>query len=266
MKDNSTNEVAVLDEPAAAKYIGISVFTLRRKRRDGTGPKIVQLSARRIGYRRATLDAWLAGAGGGVMTSNITVAIKQQVPSIPKAVAMLEAMQVELTTAKTYEQIRRVIREATALKVLLGEVDIVKATAEDTILTALWYIGEELKKVPKANKHQFPLEGKLSGKEATGVKHTARSRYGKLASVPMSKVKETSAALRKQGKDATVKAVVTELTYGDKKRRRAERVEKMVSKALPKALYNIFVIDVPWRTETWSTRAWTAQPTITTRP
>jgi hypothetical protein len=64
------------------------------------------------------------------------------VPSVPRALAALEAMERELTTAKTYDDIRRIIREATALDVLLGHVAEVKARAEDTILVANQRIGE----------------------------------------------------------------------------------------------------------------------------
>ena len=55
--------VAVLNEHQAAKYLGLSVFTLRRLHDPESkiqAPKKLQLSTNRIGYRKATLDAWLA--------------------------------------------------------------------------------------------------------------------------------------------------------------------------------------------------------------
>ena len=56
--------VGVLIEPEAARYIRISVWTLRRMHRDperyGQPPRKLHLSANRIGYRKVTLDAWLA--------------------------------------------------------------------------------------------------------------------------------------------------------------------------------------------------------------
>ena len=53
----------VLTEAQAARLLGLSKFTLHRMRTDpqthGSGPKAIQLTARRIGYRRADLEAWL---------------------------------------------------------------------------------------------------------------------------------------------------------------------------------------------------------------
>jgi predicted DNA-binding transcriptional regulator AlpA len=52
-------DLLVLTERQAARVLGISMETLKRLRQSGEGPKILQLSARRIGYRRAGLEAWL---------------------------------------------------------------------------------------------------------------------------------------------------------------------------------------------------------------
>jgi predicted DNA-binding transcriptional regulator AlpA len=52
--------VAVLTEKEAAEYVRVALITFRRMRSRGEGPKVLQLSPRRIGFRRATLDAWLA--------------------------------------------------------------------------------------------------------------------------------------------------------------------------------------------------------------
>ena len=43
-----------------AFYLGLSLPTLQRQRASGTGPRFIQLSERRIAYRRADVDAWLA--------------------------------------------------------------------------------------------------------------------------------------------------------------------------------------------------------------
>ena len=42
----------------AAAHLGLSESTLERKRTDGTGPNFVRLSARRVGYRLADIEAW----------------------------------------------------------------------------------------------------------------------------------------------------------------------------------------------------------------
>ena len=49
----------VIDEHEAADLLGLSVDTLRRRVRDGTGPIRINLSARRVGYRLGDLQAWL---------------------------------------------------------------------------------------------------------------------------------------------------------------------------------------------------------------
>ena len=48
----------------AAKRLGLSPYTLRRKRNDGTGPRFVKLGPKGgIRYRLADLAAWLVEAG-----------------------------------------------------------------------------------------------------------------------------------------------------------------------------------------------------------
>ena len=98
-------------------------------------------------------------AGTGAV--DIATAISQQVPSVPRALAMLAEMETELTSASTYEQINKVVQKATALKILLGHVDEVKAKAEDTILVAKHRIGMELAKVPKATGKKSFHTGKV---------------------------------------------------------------------------------------------------------
>ena len=49
----------VIPEREAADVLNLSVDTLRRRVRDGTGPIRIALSERRIGYRRGDLAAWL---------------------------------------------------------------------------------------------------------------------------------------------------------------------------------------------------------------
>lgn len=58
----------VISEPEAARRLGISPRTLQRWREEGGGPAFVRLGLRRVGYRPADLDAWVAaritGAAG----------------------------------------------------------------------------------------------------------------------------------------------------------------------------------------------------------
>ena len=82
--------------------------------------------------------------------SNLDIAIRKQVPTVPQALKALAAMERQLTAAKTYEELRRVIKEASALKVLMNDVAEVKVAAENAILLGNKRIAEELRKVPKA--------------------------------------------------------------------------------------------------------------------
>ena len=49
----------LFSERQVARWLGLSEPTLFRHRRDGTGPTFIRLSARRVGYRRSTVEAWL---------------------------------------------------------------------------------------------------------------------------------------------------------------------------------------------------------------
>ena len=49
----------VLNEKQLAAWLGISLPSLQRQRSDGSGPPFIQLSERRIGYRKSAVERWL---------------------------------------------------------------------------------------------------------------------------------------------------------------------------------------------------------------
>ena len=49
----------ILSEEELAKWLDTSRPTLQRQRSDGSGPSFVQLSDRRIGYRKSAVERWL---------------------------------------------------------------------------------------------------------------------------------------------------------------------------------------------------------------
>jgi predicted DNA-binding transcriptional regulator AlpA len=49
----------ILNEKQLAAWLGISAPNVQRHRADGTGPPFVQLSERRIGYRKSAVEQWL---------------------------------------------------------------------------------------------------------------------------------------------------------------------------------------------------------------
>jgi predicted DNA-binding transcriptional regulator AlpA len=49
----------ILSEDDLANWLDTSRPTLQRQRSDGSGPPFVQLSERRIGYRKSAVESWL---------------------------------------------------------------------------------------------------------------------------------------------------------------------------------------------------------------
>jgi predicted DNA-binding transcriptional regulator AlpA len=49
----------ILSEEELANWLDTSRPTLQRQRSDGSGPPFVQLSERRIGYRKSAVENWL---------------------------------------------------------------------------------------------------------------------------------------------------------------------------------------------------------------
>jgi predicted DNA-binding transcriptional regulator AlpA len=49
----------ILSEEDLAKWLATSRPTLQRQRSDGSGPPFIQLSERRIGYRKSVIERWL---------------------------------------------------------------------------------------------------------------------------------------------------------------------------------------------------------------
>jgi predicted site-specific integrase-resolvase len=58
MPASPTIDDPIISEPEAAKYIGVSVVTMRRMRKAGR-IAYVQLSENRIGYRRSAINRLL---------------------------------------------------------------------------------------------------------------------------------------------------------------------------------------------------------------
>ena len=107
------------------------------------------------------------------LPSRLETVTKKQFITIPQAVAALANMERELDSAESYAQIRKLADAAEALKILFRHVAEVKNKAELVVLAANARIGDEIKLIPKANKHQSPMAG-------TGIPHTSRLRLQKI--------------------------------------------------------------------------------------
>src|SRR5947209_7992402 len=69
-------------------------------------------------------------------------------PSVSAALAALEAMEREVASANTFQEIRRFMDFAKAAKILYPEVRQVREQADRAIVLAEYRIGEELNKAP----------------------------------------------------------------------------------------------------------------------
>ena len=49
----------LLTEKELSAWLRVSIPNLQRMRSNGTGPRYVQLSPRRIGYRKSEVESWL---------------------------------------------------------------------------------------------------------------------------------------------------------------------------------------------------------------
>ena len=50
----------ILSEQDYTAWLNLSAPTAQRQRSDGSGPPFIQLSERRIGYRKSAVERWLA--------------------------------------------------------------------------------------------------------------------------------------------------------------------------------------------------------------
>ena len=75
----------ILNEEELAAWLDISRPTLQRQRSDGGGPPFVQLSARRIGYRKSVVEQWLVARTiervGGLVEQTTTPASDRRAAS-----------------------------------------------------------------------------------------------------------------------------------------------------------------------------------------
>src|ERR1700730_927908 len=183
------------------------------------------------------------------------------------ALKALTALERELDSSRTYEQIRKIVKAAEVLQRMERDLTEVKKKAEWVILVGNQRIGEEIKKVPKATykggpKKQSPLGGKLvAGREATKIPHTSRSRLQNLAAIERDKLKAMAEEMWDSGKDATVKGILGEAREDEIEREREEfkkRREHGGTVADLRALAatgfraGVIYVEAPWEFRTYS--------------
>ena len=129
--------------------------------------------------------------------------IARVVPAIPMVMSKLEILRKQLTSAKTYAEIKRIEREAEGIKLLFREITEVKNKAEIVILIANRRIAEEMRKVPPAPRGLSKIDSAVNfrklGKAATGVSYWARSRLGKLLKLTEKQLESRAIEISKRG-------------------------------------------------------------------
>jgi hypothetical protein len=142
--------------------------------------------------------------------------------TIPAAIHALQRMRVELTAAKTYDQIRRIERSASAIKLIYAEVETVKIEAGKTIVEANAAIGEQLEQQP-LNVGGDPVTSKLQGPatqaELVGTRMRA-SRCKRLFAIPKRALANIMDKIAAAGRDITVTTVLKEAAGEETKERR----------------------------------------------
>lgn len=184
----------------------------------------------------------------------LSIVSRRHIPTVAEAIKALTALQRQIEAAKTYDEIRKTMQTAEALKLLFRDIDLVKSRAEDTILAACARIGEELQRIPKAT--NLPQSGKLS-RAAAMPSGSTRARFKQFAEAKQ-ELPAIAAKLRANGHDATPTAVLREINGTDKSQRRAEREQALAeatraaSIELGKQLFDVLYADPPWRLEPYS--------------
>ena len=178
-------------------------------------------------------------------------------------------MEIEFSSAKTYEAFQKIERKVDALKALFRDVAEVKNKCERVVLAANRRIGAEIASIPKAAS-AGPGRGKktksqareiVSGRAGTGIKKDARSRLQKLSAIPEPVLDSVVTKIQDAGKDATtttVLRVVRDNEIQAKKAAYAARAERggtvkdLVALAASGKRFAVIYADPPWKYETYS--------------
>jgi predicted DNA-binding transcriptional regulator AlpA len=82
-QDNQAFE-AIFNEKQVSTWLGISLPSLQRMRSDGRGPAFVQLSERRIAYRKSAVEEWLVARTISRVGELNVRSIATNVPLVPE--------------------------------------------------------------------------------------------------------------------------------------------------------------------------------------
>jgi N6-adenosine-specific RNA methylase IME4 len=187
--------------------------------------------------------------------NELSTVARKHVPAIAAAIKSLDLLDKQIGLAKTYAELRGMMAEAEAIRLLGRDIEAVRDRADDVITDAQVRISEEIEKTPKARgggqlgKNGNAARGKsIMGRAATGIPSSTRRRY-KVLRENKDRLPALRAQLRKEGKEATATALVKAITQANKHKHRAKRERMLGAKqrALPDKRYGVIYADPPWR-------------------
>ena len=200
------------------------------------------------------------------MSTQLERRIRNKVDSVPQALAALARMERQLDSAKTYEAILRIQREAKALNILLGDVREVKERSQLVLALANRRIAQEINKINKASGRPAKKRSKVgtnkpSGRAATGIPKVSRSRLAKLLKITKEELKAIIRKLHESGKDATENAILAVLKEREIKasrkafedrRDKGGTVADLTALAESGQKFKVIYADPPWTFEVYS--------------
>lgn len=151
--------------------------------------------------------------------------------TIPGALKALDELEVQLISAKTYEELHRMVDAANAFKLLYKDIERVRHRAEEVVLAGHARIGEELAKIPIPPGPGRGKRGSRSGTPfpgpgATGIVRSSRHRQMKIAEAKREgKLEAVVSELRSEGKNATPHAVYQRVSQ--KRKGREEHIDQI---------------------------------------
>lgn len=197
--------------------------------------------------------------------------------SVPEARKALAAMERDVDAAQTYDRLRKLMREAEAIRILYREYRAVGRDAERVMLLAAARTGEELAKAPAAKGTRGQLTGPgvigvpLSGTPIeTGITPTLAEQVGsanrgvrfkKLAEVGREQLLDAASALWEKGKEATQTAVLKLIAGDEIKRKRADydaradrggKAGDLAAMAEAGQRFSVIYADPPWEFKVYS--------------
>lgn len=98
----------ILTDPEYRAWLKLSAPTAQRQRSTGSGPPFIQLSERRIGYRKSAVEQWLEertinSVGALTLRTKTSVSVAKAVPS---ATALDDAIALRQTASASTERAR----------------------------------------------------------------------------------------------------------------------------------------------------------------